>query len=51
MRQCSALMVTTGEIAFITTPNFEVPGDSDNDNEYLLTLTATEDGEQGLPQQ
>ncbi|TWT82310.1 Dockerin type I repeat protein [Planctomycetes bacterium CA13] len=33
---------TTGELSFLSEPNFEVPTDSDNDNEYDVEVTLTD---------
>ncbi len=34
---------TAGAITFDDEPNFEAPGDSDRDNEYVFTATATDE--------
>ncbi len=34
----------TGELTFLVAPNFEVPGDLDGDNEYLVEVTADDGG-------
>ena len=39
----------TGEVSFITTPNFEAPGDGNTDNVYQFTLTIN-DGFQSVDQ-
>ncbi|MCP4382404.1 MAG: calcium-binding protein [Hyphomicrobiales bacterium] len=39
-----ALDTATGELAFIKTPDFEKPADSDGDNVYKVTVEATADG-------
>ena len=33
---------TTGEVSFITAPDFEVPGDADGDNVYDIIVTASD---------
>ena len=33
---------TTGEVSFIAAPNFEMPGDADEDNVYDITVTASD---------
>lgn len=33
---------TTGEVSFISSPNFEEPGDADTNNNYNLTITAND---------
>ncbi len=35
---------STGELAFRNTPNYESPADSNRDNEYLVTVQATDEG-------
>ncbi len=37
--------IQSGDVAFINTPNFEVPHDSDFDNIYELEITATDAGD------
>lgn len=39
-----SLNTATGEIRFLTSPDFEIPTDADNDNIYQLTVTVTDDG-------
>ncbi|MEM6589733.1 MAG: Hint domain-containing protein [Pseudomonadota bacterium] len=34
----------TGELSFITPPDFENPGDADGDNEYEVTVVGTDNG-------
>ncbi len=36
---------TTGELYFITSPNYEIPSDSDSDNNYEVAVTATDEVE------
>jgi len=35
---------SSGELVFVSAPDFEKPGDSDGDNIYQLTVTATDNG-------
>ncbi|WP_158267643.1 cadherin domain-containing protein [Adhaeribacter arboris] len=35
---------TTGALAFVTAPNFELPTDVDGNNSYLVTVRATDNG-------
>ncbi len=35
---------TTGELSFTSTPDFEAPTDSDPDNIYIVSVTATDNG-------
>jgi gliding motility-associated-like protein len=35
---------TTGEITFVSPPDYESPSDQDGNNDYIVTVTATDDG-------
>jgi parallel beta-helix repeat protein len=35
---------TTGELSFLAAPDFENPGDADANNDYVVEVTATDDG-------
>ena len=37
---------TTGELSFVSTPDFEAPGDSNGDNVYEIEVTASDSGGQ-----
>ena len=37
-----AIDTDTGEVSFITAPDFEMPGDADRDNVYDITVTASD---------
>ncbi|MFB9864795.1 cadherin domain-containing protein [Rufibacter immobilis] len=39
-----SINTTTGVLAFITAPNFEIPTDVDANNTYLVTVRATDNG-------
>ena len=44
-----SLEATSGVLSFKVAPDFENPDDSDNDNKYVIQITATDDSRTPLP--